>query len=425
MKSTFILTNNGDNPSAVITLQISYFVKPNETIQVEVQEFALTVKSNQGTAQEVDFGTLAAEDQEVLIIVQKPKGNIITQKSFILKKIVGQQQQIEFTINNEIDLNSVPSPNVDLAKPSFTYGRLLDRKGIASMEDIQIIFSVKKGDSDAFEPVTSIKTEAQGYFSIEYPIGDFKEAVALVGLELSNNPIPMKLDEKIIKVTNERGDEEEKTILVFPKRVILIAELIENVSPKVGDKDCSCKANEFGDKRVLEEFSFYSLVRTSEPAIKGYVLEDEDEITLEDVLKNLPISVFELIEPIKALPFIIRESPVRSIAVNTTTVNTNTRATRARTASNDDDFLETIKTIKINKSVLNNFLKEEKTITKDNITKLFTQNEILKFQNVLNDKPSNPRPLGRVELGVESSIDWDDEPTIYQAVEVAHGHLLQ
>ncbi|MDF1931216.1 hypothetical protein PGH45_15820 [Legionella pneumophila] len=34
------------------------------------------------------------------------------------------------------------------------------------------------------------------------------------------------------------------------------------------------------------------------------------------------------------------------------------------------------------------------------------------------------KPLGRVVLNSENSVDWDLEPTLYQAVSVAHGHLL-
>ena len=279
------------------------------------------------------------------------------------------------------------------------------------MEDIQIIISAKKESTGDFEPIVSVKTEAHGYFSIEYPTGDFKEAVALVGLELVENPISIKLDANIIESI-------ETTTLVFPLRIILIAELKESASAIEDSKDCGCQANEFGEKRILEEFSFYSLVRTSEPVIKGYVIEDEDEIALEDILKNLPYSIYEFIKPLKTLPYISEKSPIGMIG-------SPTRTSRVRASNEDDEFLDAIKNIKIKKSVLNSFLKDERAITKDNFPKLFAQNEAVVFQDTINDKPSNPKPLGRVELSTNNSIDWVEEPTIYQAVTVAHGHLLQ
>jgi hypothetical protein len=413
MKSTLILKNTGSRPSTEITVQVSYFIKSKESSQVKTQEFILTVQPNQERSQEVNFGDSTIKELEVLVLVQKPKGNIITQKSFLLQDIDGKKQLISFEIDQEIDVDTVPV--IETPNPKFVYGRLLDKKGIHNMEDIQVIISAKKEGESDFEPITSVTTEAQGYFSIEYPTGNFTEAVALVGLELAENPIPIRLSKKVV---NQSGD--PATVLVFPSRMILIAELKEAVVSTEDGQDCGCNANEFGEKRVLEEFSFYSLVRTSEPVIKGYVIEDEDEITLEDVLRNLPYSVFEIIEPLRALPYISRKPPVgfiKAAAIAPTT---------ARAVSDDENFLETIKNIKLKKSVLNNFLKDEKVITKDNLPKLFAQNEALVFYNTINDiKPASAKPLGRVELSIDNSIDWDDEPTIYQAVTVAHGHLLQ
>jgi hypothetical protein len=412
MKSTLILKNIGNQPSAEVTVQVSYFVKFKESSQVKTQEFILTVKSNQEHRQEIDFGDSTIKELEVLVLVQKPKGNIITQKSFVLQDIADKTPLISFALNEEIDIETAPP--VEMPKPNFVYGRLLDKKGIHNMEDIQIIISAKRDGENDFETITSVTTEAQGYFSIEYPLGNFTEAVALVGLELAENPIPIRLSKKVV---NQSGD--PTTVLVFPPRMILIAELKEAIVSTEDAQDCGCSANEFGEKKVLEEFSFYSLVRTSEPVIKGYVIEDEDEITLEDVLRNLPYSVFEIIEPLKAFPYISRKSPIRLMKAAV-------EPAIARAVSDDDNFLETIKNIKIKKSVLNNFIKDEHTITKDNIAKLFAQNEAFVFYNTINDiEPANPKPLGRVELGIDNAIDWDDEPTIYQAVTVAHGHLLQ
>lgn len=412
MKSTLILKNIGNQPSAEVTVQVSYFVKFKESSQVKTQEFILTVKSNQEHRQEIDFGDSRIKELEVLVLVQKPKGNIITQKSFVLQDIADKTPLISFALNEEIDIETAPP--IEMPKPNFVYGRLLDKKGIHNMEDIQIIISAKRDGENDFETMTSVTTEAQGYFSIEYPLGNFTEAVALVGLELAENPIPIRLSKKVV---NQSGD--PTTVLVFPPRMILIAELKEAIVSTEDAQDCGCSANEFGEKKVLEEFSFYSLVRTSEPVIKGYVIEDEDEITLEDVLRNLPYSVFEIIEPLKAFPYISRKSPIRLMKAAV-------EPAIARAVSDDDNFLETIKNIKIKKSVLNNFIKDEHTITKDNIAKLFAQNEAFVFYNTINDiEPANPKPLGRVELGIDNAIDWDDEPTIYQAVTVAHGHLLQ
>jgi hypothetical protein len=66
------------------------------------------------------------------------------------------------------------------------------------MVDVQIIIFVKKEAAGEFESLTAVTTEAQGYFIFDYPQGSFIEAQALVGLELVNNPLPIRLEEKII-----------------------------------------------------------------------------------------------------------------------------------------------------------------------------------------------------------------------------------
>ncbi|RDB02341.1 OmpA family protein [Runella aurantiaca] len=422
MKATFIFRNVGDADKAGIIFQVSYLVKTGDVTKIEIKEYNLSIMPNQETAQEIDFGTALA-DQEILVLVRDSAGKIIAQKNFILKSIDGQKQQIEFVINKP-DTDSTTA--LQERKPVFVYGRLVDKKGIHNMEDIQIIISVKRGDIENLIPLTSVRTEAQGYFFIDYPDEYFTEAVALIGLELVENPISIKLEKKTIKEKDVNGQEVDKEVSFFSHRIILIAELKDNIITKEATTDCGCHANEFQEKKALEEFSFYSLVRTSQPEIKGYILKEEDEITLDEVLKDLIFISPELIEALKNLTINIKVSPVRAVK-SQLVPNINTTINRARrTANTEDDYVEPLKHIKIKKEVLRNFLKEEKTLSKDNVSKLFAQNESAIIERALNPAAQRTQSLSsRVELDAIHSIDWDDEPTIYQAVEIAHGHLLQ
>src|SRR5512145_2225865 len=36
-----------------------------------------------------------------------------------------------------------------------------------------------------------------------------------------------------------------------------------------------------------------------------------------------------------------------------------------------------------------------------------------------------PKPPGRAAVSCETPIDWDDDPTSYQACTIAHGHILK
>lgn len=412
MKSSFILKNIGTAKNAEILLLVSYFFIDGEQEVVKSQNFHLALPNASELKQEIDFGETVVQEKEIIVLVKREEGNIITQKSFSIQELENQSVTIEFINNEELELEPSDEPLLPL-KPNFVYGRLLDKKGIHKMEDIQIIISTKKNEDSDFEAISTVKTESNGYFVIDYPEGNYVEAVAQIGLNLTTNPVLIRLEKEII------GDDQDP-ISKFPSRILLVVDLVEDDAEQK-EKDCSCVTLDFDQKRVLEEISFYSLVRTSEPAIKGYVLEDEDEITLDEVLMNLPLTVFELIEPLKTVPFIARESPIKFLPTRIGTVSTGD----VRAAANDDEFLTKIKNLKVKKSVLNNFIKEEKEITGSNVKKLLGRNEIANFQQILNKRAAKSQALGRVVLDENNLVDWDDEPTLYQAVEVAHGHLLQ
>ncbi|RYE59213.1 MAG: hypothetical protein EOP48_01580 [Sphingobacteriales bacterium] len=73
-------------------------------------------------------------------------------------------------------------------------------------------------------------------------------------------------------------------------------------------------------RRVLEEFTFYSIVRTS-LEIKAYAVQEE-EVTLESILDASPFTSFPLFESIKSDP-VKTIGNRRSLFVNTSIVGGN------------------------------------------------------------------------------------------------------
>jgi len=296
MKSILILKNTGTAKKTEIILNISYFILEDEKEKIVTQEFYFILNEEE-QIQEIDLGDFIIEKREVTILIKKTEGSVITQKTIPFKRLNNQEIEIEISINEEIELTP-PDKLVEISKPNFVYGRLLDKKGSHKMEDVQLIILVKESESDELKPITAIRTEAKGYFSFDYPDQYFVQAFAQIGLELNENPIPIRLEE---------SDQESK--FIFPKRIVLVAEITESEEGKK-DEDCGCNSLNFDKKRVLEEFSYFTLVRTSEPEIKGYVLEDEDELSLAEILRRLPYSVYDLIDSVKKLPIVAIKSPV-------------------------------------------------------------------------------------------------------------------
>ncbi len=418
MKTSLLLKNKGSANVAEVHLLISYFIVVNEQEHVRSQEFFLTLAGTQEASQEIEFEDSLLVERAIIILLRRQEGNVLTQKSIPPKRLDNQSIPIEFILNEEVELTPAEEP-AEPAKPNFIYGRLLEKRGNQSTEDVQIIISAKREEAAELEPIAAVRTESKGYFALEYPEGYYTEAVAVVGLNITQDAIPIRLDSIAV-------DEENK--LVFPKRLLLVVEqVVGNDDDQSSEEDCGCNSLNLDEKRILEEFSYFSLVRTSEPEIKGFVLEEEDELSLEEILGTLRYSAFDLVAPLKAIPMVARKPPVTLAPNSSSGFGGAAARTNGTPPDNDDEnFQQAIKNIKIKKVVLNNFLKQEKSITKDNIGKLLALNETNTFRKAISVAPTNQvKALGRVQLGVNSMIDWDEEPTIYQSVEVAHGHILQ
>ena len=396
-----------------IVLQVSYFVKSDTQNDLTKTEKYHPQESGPVS---VKLDNNLQSDKEIFFILLLNSVNVLAQTS-----LAAQELNESTPVVMEFDYNpqafSEPDAETIIPKPLFVYGRLLEKNGKKKMDDVQIIFEATKPEETSPQPVATVRTEANGYFFIEYPEGAFLNAAARVGLNIHENPIPIRLEEKIIDAEN--------SILVFPTHAIIVIELVETAEVE-DTTDCGCKNLDVHEnKRILEEYSFYSLVRTTEPEILGYVLEEEDDISLDDILTHHPIKIWEILDPIIKLPafshLALRTGINPSeLANRRTTVSTSATTTAPST---DNELSDSLKKVKINKGVLNTFLKSEPSLNKDNIVQLLELNETLRFKKTI--VPVGPKPLGRVVLNGSNTVDWDKEPTLYQSVSVAHGHLLQ
>ena len=283
---------------------------------------------------------------------------------------------IEITPVAEV-MNAKNGPAVaePLLPPTRLKGRLISGDPKVSPEKRQIVIEIALKDAPAdadFFPVCYAETETSGYFFTSQLVfqnpSDFKSLTAARARVSLTHPV--LIDIRLDPVSAGKGK--------LPSRLILYFEHTAVEGEESHESECSCgdcTALNFHDKKVLDEFSYYTLVRTTEPLIETYEIDDVDEIELDDLLDHVDPGVHGLLTGLK-----------------------------------------------VNRNVLLNFVSRHKTITTgnapeliDNINADLVRRKILALPKVRK---------GRVSLDSRNQIDWDEKPTVYQAISVAHGHLL-
>jgi len=264
--------------------------------------------------------------------------------------------------------------------PARLKGRLLAGDPKVKVEKVQLLIEValKPNPTETdFLPIGFATTETEGYFFTSQLVfpgpSDFAKltaARARVGIP-GQPPIPIRLASGAGGV----GSLPERLILFLPAEGANGREASDSAAAECACNDCPDL--DFHDRKVLDEFSYFTVVRTTEPLIEAYQQEDLDEINLSDLLDD------------------VNDPVVRGALVGL-------RAPRLLVA---------------------NFLSKNRTITRDNAPALV---ESVKAGQMMRQAlgPARPR-RGRLDLNGTAEIDWDEKPTVYQAVSVAHGHLLQ
>lgn len=317
--------------------------------------------------------------------------------------------------NAEIEVIVEPRASVQNPTVAATYpvrGKLISNKTDGKLDGYQIVLFAATAPASAppaFAPVAVARTETNGYFVttpllFENPADINRVAVAKAAV--SKDEFSTELPVRLVSVPETSTTPPASRI---PDRVILVID--ERAATTNGAKEeCNCGCNDlnFHEKKVLEEYSYYTVVRTSEPSIIADVLEDEPEIDLREIYGvpgKVPFSVFKKfheiqsrqLKPTNFTPAVGDGSLARTAGseIGAPAGGTST-ATNAAAASRTPWF---------NHDLLRKLLIDYKV---DTVVK----------------GTAKPVFRGRAHLNQTNQIDWDDEPTIYQAASIAHGHLL-
>ncbi|HUM48202.1 MAG TPA: hypothetical protein PLD84_14830, partial [Chitinophagales bacterium] len=355
----------------------------------------------------------------ITVTLKGAEGNIITSQEIMKSKIIGKAE-VQITFSAARILLDVTEVDVR-PSPSIVNGRLLELHGKGKMSNVQLIFYGSTVESpELFVPIANVTTEAGGYFIIPFPKGNFREVYVVPGIKT----VESRYD---VSLVNEADGS-----FSFPSRLIIVIETGNTIEIETPAADCGCEAlgNFHEQKRILEEFSYCSIIRTSDPEINAFTVQEQEEVSLSDFISSAPGFGKGIFDDIKANP---GKLPLKEIFETGSSDRPPAGvggmgiaiAREIQPAATEDELTEIkkkVSSVKIRKSVALEFINRNGAITARNYQQLIAKHEEEKQRDLLN--PAATRSGGRMELDTLHTIDWDETPTQYLATSIAYGHIL-
>ena len=357
---------------------------------------------------------------EVTFRVHAPDGEILHTKTFEAAKL---PEKIEMRVKPKQFASVQPNTDPAFGKPKRLRGQVIDRAGKTNIARRQVVIwgaTVQNPQTADFRALVVMETDGRGYFSGVYPLGEFTAAFGDVSVKDDAQSVPIHL-------------QEDGT---FPESVILVVDVDEC---DCGEDECRCGADPNdvprdpdsvdlarGDgvfssdpgagkcvdftkpDRTLEEFSYTYVVRTTEPDIKGLTLEEPEKIDIGSLVGLFPagrinFATADVSETGRENLVAARESSGQQVAGVQQIQKTSAQMVDAR--------------------ALRTLARDPDRFSLTNVTaaaKLTLHGDLLRLLGKhLKIKP------GRGRMTCNNPVDWDDEPTIYQACTIAHGHVLR
>jgi competence ComEA-like helix-hairpin-helix protein len=322
-------------------------------------------------------------------------------------------------------------PNRDPAAglPARVRGRVIDETGKAVPAGLQVVLWGAQADNpvDAdFRALVVTTTDSLGHFTGPYPVGTFTAAHAAVAIGEDPQNVTIHLKEGL-----------------FPESVILVVRLPSKDALAPDDEECGChgvadpprspdstelaradgtfssdpgagRCVDFTKPdRTLEEFTYSYVVRTTEPEIRGFTLAEPPKIDLGRI-KDLVLATAAPAAAEMAAPVLMRSG-----AEGTTTVHARMVASEPA----GEVLARELEGAKVDARVLKTLARDPDGFSLTTLAKSFKRTSHADLLRLLGRVAV--RPPGRKRMSCDNAVDWDDDPTIYQACTIAHGHILR
>ena len=300
-------------------------------------------------------------------------------------------------------------------------GWVVERNGHALPKILQVlVYASAKGAATpegAGTPVLVGRPDASGYFAGDVPNRDYADARAYVAgiadpivLDLEDHRIPLKL----LLVIDAPVDAEVATTSATGPGCDCTETGVTPRTPSQSDIDSApgVYSTDLGTgrcvdftvpNRAIEEYSFFSVVRTTEPDIRGLTVGGREALPAAPSRTNAIVSADGfVVAPERAMRRAI--VPMENAAPDAPVA-----MAYAATAAPATEYRR--------ESALVNAGLEARLAADNRLAKLAWDRDS-RFPG------TTTKPPGRTALDAVNPVDWDSTPTFHEAATVSHGHLL-
>lgn len=371
----------------------------------------------------------------VVAKVLAPDGEVRGTTEILAAKL---SDEIEIKADPQVPVVTAANDDPSFGRPTRLKGRVIDGAGKRQIANSQVVIwaATKTGPSAKdFVALVVAETDRLGHFAGPYPVGTFTEANATVALGDGTQTVTVHLGSA-------------PTAGEFPEQVILVVDAPAVLDEHADEEDCGCDVRTVAPRdpdardlgradgtfssdagagrcvdfttpdRTLEEFTYTYVIRTTEPAIKGLTLTEPSRVDPKKIFDILGSTMVQ--KPSAGLAASSMMMRTASLVGVVDGEGTDDAPTVSRSV---DASITQLSGLKLDATILKRAAQDPDgfglatLIDADQLSRHVELGRYLR--DVLRPKP------GRAPLGCSNAVDWDDDPTIYQACTIAHGHVLR
>lgn len=353
---------------------------------------------------------------DVQVVVTAPDGEQLLITELPVERV---KKGVELKVDPKAFLEIKPNTDPGFGRPRRLKGQVIDRAGQKKISNKQLVVWAAQEptpqDKD-FRALLVTQTDVSGHFSSIFPLGRFTAAHASVSLGDEEIAVPIHLEKDgqfpaslvlVVDLPEKEADKEECPWAgLEPPRDPDNAYLTEASGVFSDDLGTGSCVDFTKPDRTLEEFSFCHVIRTTEPKIKSVTLAEPAKVDLGSVLEHLP----QLSEKSTASR---GESPGNDLKM----------AMSALTSPGVETKKANLAAERVDARLVKALAQDPDGFSLTNLAGALQRSRQKDLERLLG-KLIKVAP-GREFMDGDTPVDWDEDPTIYQACTIAHGHLLR